>query len=106
MDRLSALQIHFDLSPAMAKILILLLDHPVVTPRMIEGQHSITKDAKVAMHRLRRRLECMDPVIEVKSRRDVGYWLDPDDRDQVEAGIRKRMGQAPEAAPAGTGPTV
>lgn len=68
------LQKYYDLSPALARILALLIDNEVVTPEMIQGEQRAAKDAKVAVHRLRQRLLGMD--IDVKSRRDLGYWLD------------------------------
>lgn len=81
MTELMALQLHYDLPPSLAKILLLLVANQVVTARMIELDHKLTKDAKVAIHRLRRRLEA-SPV-EVKSRRDVGYWIEPESREIV-----------------------
>lgn len=81
MTSLMALQMRYDLSPSLAKILLLLVKNKVVTPSMIEVEHRITKDAKVAIHRLRRRLEGMQ--IEIKSRRDVGYWVDDEVRISI-----------------------
>jgi len=75
------LQIHYDLSPAQAKILALLTANQVVTSRMIEIDNRITKDAKVAVHRLRSRLIASE--IEIKSRRDVGYWIEAQSREKV-----------------------
>lgn len=85
MTDLMALQIRYDLSPSLAKILLLLAQNKVVTPRMIEVDHRLTKDAKVAMHRLRRRLEGVG--VEIKSRRDVGYWVD----DTIRVTIHEAM---------------
>ncbi|HEY7822611.1 MAG TPA: helix-turn-helix domain-containing protein [Acidimicrobiia bacterium] len=81
MTNLMAIQIHYDLSPVLAKILLLLAQNKVVTSRMIEVDESLTKDAKVALHRLRRRLE--GPGIEIKSRRDVGYWIETESRMEI-----------------------
>lgn len=80
MTNLTRLQIRFDLPPSLAKILVLLTENEVVTSRMIELDHKLTKDAKVAIHRLRRRL---DSAVEIQSRRDVGYWLDADAKKKV-----------------------
>jgi hypothetical protein len=85
MTKLTAIQIRYDLSTSLAKILLLLVTNKVVTPQMIQGTHKLTKDAKVAMHRLRRRLE--PAGIEVKSMRDVGYWLEYECRKQIHDAI-------------------
>jgi hypothetical protein len=76
---LMALQMRYDLPLSLAKILLLLVENQVVTTRMIELDHAITKDAKVAIHRLRRRLAATP--IEIKHRRDVGYWLEKEARE-------------------------
>lgn len=89
-----ALQIHYDLSPSLAKILLLLVKNKVVTARMIEVEHRLTKDAKVALHRLRRRLEGVD--IEIKSRRDVGYWLDDEARRNIHIVMKRAQMEEPE----------
>jgi hypothetical protein len=80
-----ALQIRYDLSPSLANILLLLAQNKVVTAKMVEVDHKLTKDTKVAIHRLRRRLE--GAAVEIKSRRDVGYWVD----DKTRADIREAM---------------
>lgn len=94
------LQITYDLPPSLAKILVLLSDNEVVTARMIELDERLTKDAKVAIHRLRRRLET-SPVT-IHSRRDVGYWIDDTAREALH-GVMKdsaRGGGADSGAPA------
>jgi hypothetical protein len=68
------LQIKYNLSPSLAKLLLLLLNHKIVTIRMIEVENNLSTDARVAIHRLRRRLG-IDGIV-IQSRRDVGYWLD------------------------------
>lgn len=95
MNELMALQMRYDLPPSLAKILLLLVENQVVTARMVELDHKLTKDAKVAVHRLRRRLE--DTAVEIKSRRDVGYWIEAASRDIV----RKAMQPEPMDLPAG-----
>lgn len=82
MTELMTLQMRYDLPPSLAKILLLLVENKVVTARMIELEHRLTKDAKVAIHRLRRRMDAT-PDVEIKSRRDVGYWMEPASRDAV-----------------------
>lgn len=86
MNELMALQMRYDLPPSLAKILIMLVENQVVTARMIELDHRLTKDAKVAMHRLRRRLTASD--VEIRSRRDVGYWLETPSREIVRGAMK------------------
>ena len=81
MTELKTLQMRYDLPTSLAKILILLVENSVVTPEMIEHEHQITKDAKVAIHRLRRRIAPF--AVEVKSRRDIGYWIEASGRETV-----------------------
>lgn len=73
-------QMRFDLPINLAKILVLLADNTVVTAEMVEEQ-GLTKDAKVAMFRLRRRLE--EKNIFIFSRRDIGYWLSKSGKDAL-----------------------
>lgn len=91
-----ALQMRYDLPLSLAKILILLVENQVVTTRMIELDHAVTKDAKVAIHRLRRRLGATP--IEIKHRRDVGYWLEDDARKLAHSAM-----QPPKDLPLGDG---
>lgn len=85
MDELTTLQMRYDLTPLLARILCLLAQNTAVTSAMIEVEHRLTKDAPVAMHRLRRRLEQVG--INVQFRRGVGYWLDAKDRKKVIAAM-------------------
>lgn len=87
MNDLMRLQISYDLPPSLAKILVMLVDNEVVTARMIELDERLTKDAKVAIHRLRRRLEAS--AVEIKSRRDVGYWIEDTSRDALRGVMKK-----------------
>lgn len=73
MTDLLSLQMRFDLPINLAKILVLLNENVVVTAEMIEQEHALAKHAKVALHRLRHRLD--GTGIDIKSRRDIGYWL-------------------------------
>jgi hypothetical protein len=86
LNDLMRLQITYDLPPSLAKILVLLVNNEVVTARMIELDERLTKDAKVAVHRLRRRLEASP--FTVNSRRDVGYWID-DAAREILRGVMK-----------------
>lgn len=73
------LQMRFEISRSLAKILVLLAENDLVTAKMIETDHSITKDAKVAIHRLRRRME--KTGFDIRSQRGFGYWLEPQWRE-------------------------
>lgn len=75
------LQLRYALSPALARILELLALNQAVTAQMIcEGQENV-RTAKIAVHRLRSRLEKYN--ITVQSRRGLGYWLSHEDRERV-----------------------
>jgi hypothetical protein len=73
----------FRLSKSLAQILLLLMENKVVTARMIEQDHKISRDGKVAIHRLRRYLEGTE--VKISSQREVGYWLEPDVKTFVTA---------------------
>jgi hypothetical protein len=75
--------IKLDLSPALRKIMGLMMQLPHVTPVMIEERLGIATTAKVAIHRLRHKLK--PHGIEIKSRHCVGYWLEPDMKDKIKA---------------------
>lgn len=90
MNELMALRIKHDLSPSLAKILILLAKNQIVTAEMIEVEEELATEAKVAIHRLRRELE--GSGIEVQSRRGIGYWVDSEARKLItEAMIPPQM---------------
>lgn len=103
MTDITDLQMQYNLSPALAKLLLLLLGNKVVTVRMVEKEHKLATDARIAVHRLRRRLDGTGIV--VQSRRDVGYWLDATTRAGIAEAIDQessptRAGPAPDAVPA------
>ena len=75
------LQMRYDLSPTLARLLVLLALNQAVTMKMIRDELGETKAVKVAMHRLRRRLAEIGLV--VQSRRSIGYWLEKEDRERV-----------------------
>lgn len=98
MIEITDLQMKYNLSPSLAKLLRLLIENKIVTGRMVEIEHKLSTDARIAMHRLRRRMDGTE--IEIKSRRDVGYWLDPDHKDEIirEIGLQLRLPLDHEAA--------
>ena len=79
------IQAAFKLSPALSNILGLLLALPAVTSDMIHPRLGLAADAKVAIHRLR--LHLKEFTIEVKSRRNIGYWLDADTKARIKQAI-------------------
>lgn len=74
MVELEDLQVKLMLSRSMAKIVKLLFDDGRISTNAIENEHKIVLDAKVMMHKIRRRLA--PHGITIHSRRDVGYWMD------------------------------
>jgi hypothetical protein len=76
------LGVFFRLPSSLTKLLGLLMARPNVTPEMIHQRLEIATDAKVAVHRLRAHLKKWSeengetPVLDIESRRTLGYWLD------------------------------
>lgn len=75
------LQIAFELPQSLARLLRLLMESKLLTSRDIVHTHKIATDGKVAIHRLRRYLENHD--LEIKSRRELGYWLEPSTKEKI-----------------------
>lgn len=75
--------VRLNLSPALRKIMGLMIQLPHVTPEMIEDRLGIATTAKVAIHRLRHKLK--PHGIEIKSRHCVGYWLEPEMKERIKA---------------------
>ncbi len=81
----------FKLPASLTKLLGLLMATPNVTPDMIQQRLAIATDAKVAVHRLRDHMRewypdlgiTDDEHILIQSRRSLGYWLDPVDKDRI-----------------------
>lgn len=76
----------FRLSDVLAQLLRLLLTETRVTQQMIEHDYRLSTDAKVAIHRLRRRLKPHN--IRIETLRGDGYWLEPQMKQQIENRIR------------------
>lgn len=75
------LQFAFKIPQSMAKLLLLLLNNKSLTTQEISQVHKISTDGRTAAHRLRRYLK--DYNIEIKSRREIGYWLEPETKDMI-----------------------
>src|SRR5690349_13239035 len=75
------LAVTFRLTPVLNNLFGLLLALPNVTAEMVRQRLEIATDAKVAMHRLREHLKPWG--IEIKSRRNLGYWLEDEEKVRV-----------------------
>ena len=89
------LQVRFRLSRSMAKIVKLMYDDGRITGDAIENEHKIVTDAKVIVHKIRRRLG--EHGIAIHSQRDVGYWMD----DSAKAALLKALADEAPAGQAG-----
>jgi hypothetical protein len=90
------LAVIFDLTPASANLLGLLLSTRLVTSEVIQQRLQIASDAKVAIHRLRGKLKPFGA--EIKSRRLIGYWLSDDTKAKLREVIAKSSGDQTEEA--------
>lgn len=83
----------FRLTPVLNNLLGLLLSVPTVTPEMVRQRLEIAPDVKVAMWRLRDRLAEFD--ITIHNRRNVGYWLEDDDKQRIRGMVAAKMNGGP-----------
>lgn len=67
------IQCAYRLTPSQAKLLELLLNERFVSVTMIEDEHRIVTDARVTIHKLRRKLGLHG--IKIETLRSSGYWL-------------------------------
>lgn len=82
MTDLLVLQRRYNLSPLLAKLLLLLAHNPIVTAEMISADNDAAPIAnRVSMVRLRKRLIPLG--IYVQSQRHLGYWINEDIRVEV-----------------------
>lgn len=79
----------FKLTATQLKLLILLYKIPSATSTVISQRLGIS-DVKVAVYRLRRQLAKGGHDIEVKSHRNVGYWLDDASRELIKTLVTKQ----------------
>ena len=86
MTDLMAIQLKYDLPTLLAKILLLMIEHRLVTATMIEAEYDLTRNGKVAIARLRKRLE--GHSIDINSRRELGYWISPEKREELAAALK------------------
>jgi DNA-binding response OmpR family regulator len=90
----------FKLTPAMSDLLGLLLTLPKVTSDMISQRLEIATDSKVAIYRLRKHMQEFD--VKIHSVRNVGYWLDAEDKKK----LRERMDAVAGCSPANPEPKI
>lgn len=80
----------FQLTPALANLLGILLALPLATTEIIQKRLEISTDPKVAIHRLRRMMSRWHERLAltetpIKGRRCVGYWIEPDVKEKLRA---------------------
>jgi hypothetical protein len=86
----------FQLTPALANLLGVLLSLPLVTADTVQHRLEIVTDPKVAIHRLRKMLArwhgklglAADGVL-IQGRRHVGYWIEPEHKALLNAAIER-----------------
>lgn len=90
----------FHLTPALANLLGLLLSMPLVTADTIQNRLEIVTDAKVAIHRLRKRmtrcygrLGLAEGTILIQGRRHVGYWIEPTHKELLRSVVSNDVTQ-------------
>lgn len=71
----------FQLPKHLENLLGLLISVPNVTPEMIVDTR-VASNARVAVHRLRTALKPFD--IPIKSRRALGWWIDPETKSKIQ----------------------
>lgn len=81
MSALNSVQMAFQISPDMAKLLVLLCTKKYVTTQAIEEIYKTVGDARVSVHRLRKQLH--PHAVRIKSQRNLGYWVTPEDRTKI-----------------------
>lgn len=73
----------FKLTQMQARILALLMVEPVVSSLALQQRVGMNTEAKVAINRLRQKLAPYE--VEIKSKRFHGFWIEPEDKEKVEA---------------------
>lgn len=83
----TTMQATFKLSARQNKLLGLLMETNLVTQAMLEEHLGITKNAKMAVHRLRVHLRGHGHNLEIKARRNVGWYLE----ENAKAALREKL---------------
>jgi hypothetical protein len=71
----------FKLTQQQAKLLALLMEVPVASADVLSRKVKMSTEAKVAIHRLRKRMD--EYGITVSAKRFYGFWLEPDQKAKV-----------------------
>jgi hypothetical protein len=82
------LQAAFRMPPMLTNLLGLLVAMPYVDAKIAEERAGIVSNLKVTMHRLR--MELKGHGIEIRSRKQAGYWLDDADKTRIRELIELR----------------
>jgi hypothetical protein len=84
------LAVTFHLTPSLNNLMGLLLSVRSINAVMVRQRLEITTDPKVAIWRLRQHLDRWadknnQPRIDIKSKRTLGYWLEPEEKARIKA---------------------
>jgi hypothetical protein len=71
----------FKLTQQQAKLLALLMEVPVASADVLSRKVKMSTEAKVAVHRLRKRMD--EYGVKVSAKRFYGFWLEPDQKAKV-----------------------
>lgn len=83
------LSILFDISPAQASVLSCLARAKVVGSDTLLKYTGTKSQIKVVVSRTRQKVQELG--LDIKSKMGVGYWIEKDDKDKIEALVRKFM---------------
>jgi hypothetical protein len=81
----NSLEAVYKLTPHLAKLMGLLLESEMVTSELVEKTLGISDDARMAMHRLRLRLDHYRLTVRV--RRGSGWYFDEETKQKIRARI-------------------
>lgn len=73
----------FKLTQQQAKLLALLMEVPVASASIIQRRIKMSTEAKVAIHRLRNRMN--EYGITISAKRFYGFWLDSEEKAKIKA---------------------
>lgn len=71
----------FKLTQQQAKLLALLMDVPVASADIIQRRIKMSTEAKVAIHRLRNRMN--EYGVKISAKRFYGFWLDSEEKAKI-----------------------
>lgn len=75
----------FQLTQQQAKLLALLMEHPVCSAHTLQTRVKMSTEAKVAVHRLRKQMD--KHGVKINAKRFYGFWLD----DEAKTKVRELM---------------